>query len=268
MGSRLKVEVLEPAPDITFRWLDSMLSVPIAACRFKSPPGVMFMPLCRPGKSASNGQYCRVDDGRVRLSTKLKFWHPFDIVGTYLHEATHAIVDAAEMKMGGSIKTHGAVFLLVRMVLHERVDASKNYRWVLKNVTNFYDFQDAELNSDWPEHRWRSWVINFAFKHYRALAEMDVHAEELGLHAYRLWRQECVLAEKWQSTAELDEARGQVIELEKRVQQLEDEKFIAPLRKYFLAFNWGFLVMGGGLFGVCVFTAGYGVGLARAAGLL
>ena len=171
----LKVYQTAPAP-VMAQWLGSILDQVIAAARLPPYP-LEVRPTGRLNAWAEAHDYA--PDGRLCMSTKIAFWEAEKIAATYLHEATHRLLDAYPFP------AHGAEFLCLNAILLLRA-SDHFHRNPLEKLT-LHDFNDkpVELDSEFWQGEFLSWALKTAHE----LALTEAPAADLTAVVCNRWQQ-------------------------------------------------------------------------------
>lgn len=269
MSVPVLVKHLVQADECKTQWLNTMLATAVEACRFEKVPGVRIVPLSGPRTRFSGCVNRWSYEWAVQLSISVGFWRNEEIISVYIHECAHLMVINEERARGTYTLDHGPVFFLTNLVLCARVDAACNLPRSLVRLIDLYDFQDSPFES-WPEARWRSSVVHFAFKNYARLADSDLSAEAVAREAWNLWEieREDLLCRDQAKIAEIKEKNRLVDEcddLKAKVNELERQRAVSFGWRFLFGMGWAGLILPGFLF-LAVYTSGV-ASIAYTAGL-
>jgi hypothetical protein len=172
----LKAFQTAPAPVIA-QWLGSILDQVITAARLPSFP-VEIRPTGQLSAWVQDRYYA--PDGRLCMSTKIAFWESERIAATYLHEATHRLLD------GHPAPAHGAEFFCLNAILLIRA-ADHFDRNSLEKLT-LYDFADRPEELENVEF-WQGEVLTWALSTAHELAPSETPAVGLAEVVCTRWQQ-------------------------------------------------------------------------------
>jgi hypothetical protein len=224
----LKVFKTTPAP-VMSQWLAGILDQVIAAARLPSYP-VEIRPT---GKlNAWVEAYDYAPDGRLCMSTKIAFWEAEKISATYLHEATHRLLD------GHPVPAHGAEFLCLNAILLIR--AADHFDRNALEKLSLYDFCDQPPKLENPEF-WQGEVLTWALKTAHQLAPTETPATELAAVVCNRWQQHIAEGHKAREKA--------VFAVERQVAELQSLKDSHSHFRWLAALGWtSFLLVASVLF--------------------
>lgn len=172
----LKVYQTAPTP-VMAQWLSGILDQVIAAARLPSYP-IEIRPTGKLNAWAEAHDYS--PDGRLCMSTKIAFWEAERIAATYLHEASHRLLE------GHSAPAHGAEFVCLNAILLIRT-ADHFDRNPLEKLS-LYDLSDKPEELENVEF-WQGEVLSWALSTAHELAPTETPATELTAVVCTRWQQ-------------------------------------------------------------------------------
>ena len=177
--STLKVFKTAPAP-LMAQWLSGILDKVIEASKLPSFP-VEVRPTGRWNAWAAEPE--AATDGRLCISSKIIFWQAETISATYLHEATHRLLD------GQAVPAHGAEFLCLNAILLLR--ASDHFdRNPLERIS-LYDLSDKPEELENVQF-WQGEVLDWALSTAHQLAPTATPAVDLAAVVCTRWQQHII----------------------------------------------------------------------------
>lgn len=181
--STLKVFKTAPAP-LMAQWLSGILDKVIEASKLPSFP-VEVRPTGRWNAWAAEPE--AASDGRLCISSKIIFWQAETISATYLHEATHRLLD------GQAVPAHGAEFLCLNAILLIR--AADHFDRSPLEKLSLYDMADKPEELENSEF-WQGEVLNWALSIAHQLAPTETPAVELAADVCNRWQQHILDGQK------------------------------------------------------------------------
>lgn len=179
----LKVFKTAPAP-LMAQWLSGILDKVIEASKLPSFP-VEVRPTGRWNAWAAEPE--AASDGRLCISSKIIFWQAETISATYLHEATHRLLDAQ------AVPAHGAEFLCLNAILLIR--AADHFDRSPLEKLSLYDMADKPEELENSEF-WQGEVLNWALSIAHQLAPTETPAVELAADVCNRWQQHILDGQK------------------------------------------------------------------------
>jgi hypothetical protein len=204
----LKVFKTAPAP-VMAQWLSGILDKVIEASKLPSFP-VEVRPTGRWNAWAAEPE--AASDGRLCISSKIIFWQAETISATYLHEATHRLLD------GQAVPAHGAEFLCLNAILLIRA-ADHFDRSPLERIS-LYDLSDKPEELENVEF-WQGQVLNWALSTAHQLAPTETPATDLAAVVCDRWQQHILDSQKARQKAAFATQRQA-----EKGQELKDSVFL------------------------------------------
>lgn len=186
-------------------------------------------------------------EGRITLKAALLDGSPSRLIGIYLHELAHCLVDQAEEAIEGRetfLHSHDAAFLAVQLAMFLRLDQSgfksdNASTWF--NAAKFYDLQDPPpCWLDSPNVTWMPRALAWALEQATELAAADLDALEVTSEiCLRYWTWcDSMAAEPSQLAAAAERAR---------VAKAQQQQLVQSLRTDLQLFRWLTMLSSGAL---------------------
>lgn len=177
MSAELVVHVTQRAAPAQAAWLVQLLGPVAAACRFERPPPLEIRPTGTWGGWAQDR--ASAPDGRVCVSSHIRFWTREAVIDVVLHEWAHRVLQGRDIGM------HGPQFFCLNSIFLLR-----SARFFIGDPLvrmGMYDLQDQpeELSE---EASWRGLVIDWTLSVAAELAESDASAEDLAHVVCARWK--------------------------------------------------------------------------------